>query len=324
MEIGSFIELQLPKGRELYKGELNIARLNTGRNAIWHAFRITGCRRIWIPVYQCDSLRETLLSKNVDIKYYHQDKDWNPVDLSPQDDDAVLIVNYFGIMSSARMQELVDKYRHVIVDCAQAFFCSPIKNALTVYSCRKFVGCPDGAYVVGAGAERFVDEYPQSYSSDTAAFLFKRIEYGCEGKGYEARTLNESRIDAEDCMKMSPLTRAIVDAEDYARNAQKRKENFSYLHNLLGNINLINPTKYMDDATVPMVYPFVIEDDEVIKRLFDAKHFQGHWWGYICKEQPENSFEYWISKNVIPLTIDQRYGQKEMEFLVKIVRGTQD
>ena len=52
MEIGSFLELQLPKGRELYHQEKDVARLNTGRMAIWHAFRITGCKRIWIPIYQ--------------------------------------------------------------------------------------------------------------------------------------------------------------------------------------------------------------------------------------------------------------------------------
>ena len=63
MEIGSFLELQLPKGRELYNQKTDIARLNTGRMGIWHAFRVTGCKRIWIPVYQCDSIRETLEMK---------------------------------------------------------------------------------------------------------------------------------------------------------------------------------------------------------------------------------------------------------------------
>ena len=100
MEIGSFLELQLPKGRELYNQDENIARLNTGRMGIWHAFRITGCQRIWIPVYQCDSIHETLKKKGVDICYYHQDRNFNPTDIEAKDDDAVLIANYYGIMSS--------------------------------------------------------------------------------------------------------------------------------------------------------------------------------------------------------------------------------
>jgi len=321
VEIGSFLELQLPKGREHYHQETNIARLNTGRMAIWHAFRLTGCRRIWIPIYQCDSIRDTFKKKGVDMCFYHQDKFFNPLDIDAKDDDAVLIANYYGIMSSERMADLAKPYEHAIVDCAQAFFCKPVEDALTVYSCRKFVGTPDGSYVVGKDAHKFVDEYPQCYSSDTASFLLKRIEYGCEGKGYEARSLNEHRIDSEDCMKMSILTRALMDAEDYAFNSLKRKENFAYVHQLLGGINKIDPTLYMDEDTIPMIYPLVVEDDELIQKLFAAKHFQGHWWSYICEEQPEDSFEYWISRYVIPITIDQRYGKEEMDYLVNVIKN---
>lgn len=320
MEIGSFLELQLPKGRELYSGEKNIARLNTGRMAIWHAFRITGCQRIWIPIYQCDSIRETFERKGVEICFYYQDSHFNPINIEAAENDAVLLVNYYGVMSNSRMAELSGKYAHLIIDCAQAFFCKPIENALMVYSCRKFVGVPDGAYVVGKNAHLYVDEYPQCYSSDTAGFLFKRIEYGCEGKGYEARGINESRIDSEDCMKMSKLTQVLLDAEDYEYNKRKRKENFAIAHTLFGSINKIDPTNYYDDETIPMVYPLVIEDDSLIQRLFAAKHFQGHWWSYICEEQPEDTFEYWLSRYVIPITIDQRYGVEELNYLAKIIR----
>lgn len=319
MEIGSFLELQLPKGRELYKGERDIARLNTGRMGILHAFRVTGCKRIWIPIYQCDSIRDTLRAKGVKMCFYHQDNSFNPIDIEALADDAVLLVNYYGIMSSSRMAELAKPYKNAIVDCAQAFFCKPIDGALTVYSCRKFVGTPDGSYVIGKNAHLYIEEYPQCYSSDTAAFLLKRIEYGCEGKGYEARSLNEHRIDSEDCMRMSKLTRALMDAENYDFNRSKRQENFEYAHNLFGVMNRINPTRYTDKDTVPMVYPLVIEDDSLLSKLIAAKHFQGHWWSYICDEQPADSFEYWLSRYVIPITIDQRYGKEELDYLANVV-----
>ena len=134
MEIGSFLELQLPKGREWYKGDKDIARLNTGRMGIWHAFRVTGCKRIWIPIYQCDSIRETFEKKGVEICFYHQDKNFNPIDIEARDTDAVLVVNYYGIMSSERMSELAKPYKHAIVDCAQAFFCEPVESAINTPS----------------------------------------------------------------------------------------------------------------------------------------------------------------------------------------------
>lgn len=321
MEIGSFMELQLPKGKEWYNQEQNIARLNTARQGIWHAFRVTGCKRIWIPIYQCDSIRETFAEHGVEVKYYHQDRNFNPTDLTAGDDDAVLLCNYYGIMSSERMRILAQTFKHPIIDCAQAFFCKPVEGALNVYSCRKFVGVPDGCYVIGKNAHKYVDEYPQCYSSDTAAFLLMRIEYGCEGKGYEARSINENRIDHEGCMKMSKLTRTILDGTDYEHIINKRNENFAYIHKQLCNLNQIEPTFFMDNDTVPMVYPLVVEDDELIQRLFKAKHFQGHWWSYICDEQPENSFEHWISRYVIPITIDQRYGKEEIDYLVGVINN---
>ncbi len=320
-EIGSFIELELPKGKELFKGDTDIARLNTGRAAIWHAFRVTGAKAIWIPYYQCETVREFLGRKGVAVRYYYQDKNFKPTDLFPEQDEAVLLVNYFGIMSHERMSILSKGCPNVIIDNCQAFFCEPIEGALNVYSARKFNGVADGAYVIGRDAHKYVEEYPQCYSSDTAAFLLKRIEYGCEGEGYKSRTINEERVDTEDIMKMSRLTRAMLDGADYEHTRKKRRANFNYACGLFSDINMIDLTRFYDGKIVPMVYPLVVEDDSLLGKLIAAKHFQGHWWKYITEELPENTFEHWLSRYVIPVTIDQRYGAEELDYINKIIRG---
>ncbi len=321
MEIGSFLELQFKKGLEYYKGEKGIARLNTGRAAIWHAFRLTGCKAIWLPYYQCDSVKNFLIGKGVVIKYYHIDREFNPIDGNPAENEAILLVNYYGVMSHQRMADLVKDYSHPIIDNCQAFFCAPIEGAVNVYSCRKFVGVPDGAYVICDQAERYVNEYPQCYSSDTAAFLLQRIEYGCEGKAYASRQINEHRIDAEDCMKMSRLTRTILDGTDYLEIMKKRRENFSIAQELFDSINQLHPSQYYDEKTIPMVYPLLVEDDDLLPCLQRAKHFQGHWWSYICEELPSDTVEYWLSRYIIPITIDQRYGRQELEYLRNAVNA---
>lgn len=244
MEIGSFIELQFSHGKELYR-QKDLIRLNTGRAAIWHAFRLTGAKTIWLPYYQCDTVSTFLRRKGERIRYYHIDKDFNPIDLYAEKEDAVLFVNYYGIMSRERMRILSISYPRAIIDNCQAFYCEPLPNVMNVYSCRKFIGVPDGAYVIGKNADKYIEEYSQGFSSDTAAFLFKRIEYGCEGKGYEARSINEQRIDAEDIMKMSRLTHTILDGADYDFIKHKRRENFQIANELLGDINLIDVTRFM-------------------------------------------------------------------------------
>lgn len=321
MEIGSFIELQFPKGLEHYPQTEGVARLNTGRAAIWHANRVLGGNALWLPYYQCDTVRDFLRRKGVPLKFYHIDAEFNPTDLAPADGEAVLLVNYYGIMSSARMAALASRYGKVIIDNSQAFFSPPIPECMNVYSCRKFVGCPDGAYVIGTDAERFTGEYQECRSSDTALFLLQRIEYGCEGKAYQSRSKNEHRIDAEECMRMSKLTRTILDGTDYEHIIAKHRGNFATACRLWNSINRIDPMHYYDDATVPMVYPLVVEDDGLLGRLQAAKHFQGHWWSYLCDEMPESSFEHWLSRYVIPMTIDQRYGEADLKELDTIIRN---
>ena len=321
MEIGSFIELQLPKGLEYYKGTENIARLNSGRAAIYHAVRVLGCDTVWLPYYQCDTVRVFLKRKGVTVNYYHLDSNFDPIDIEQKADEAVVFVNYFGIMSSDRMQTLAADYHHVIIDNSQAFFCKPIDGCINVYSARKFVGVPDGAYVIGNNAKQFTEEYEKCYSSDTALFLLQRIEYGCEGKTYESRMVNEHRIDSEDIMRMSDLTQAILDGTDYDLIINKRQENFQSACSLFDKENRLNPRLYSAPSVIPMVYPLLIEDDNLLQKLLNHKHFQGHWWSYLLDEVEKDSFEYWISRYVIPITIDQRYGEKELDYIYSVIHS---
>ena len=320
MEIGSFIELQFEKGKEYYRGERDVARLNSGRAAIRHAARLLGCGTVHLPYYQCDTVRDFLIRSGVTVKYYRIDEAFDPVGLEPADGEAVLLVNYYGVMSGERMQDLASRFLRVIIDNSQAFFAAPVDGCMNVYSARKFVGVPDGAYVVGPGAERFTDGYPQGYSSDTSLFLLQRIEHGCEGAAYESRTANERRIDAEDVMRMSPLTRAILDGTDYGFIRRKRRENFEIACRLFSDINRIDPTRYYGADCVPMVYPLVVEDDGLLDRLLAAKHFQGHWWSYILGEPGAGDFERLLSRYVIPVTIDQRYGEEELRFVRGLIQ----
>ena len=197
-EIGSFIDLELPLTDEWYSEKRygkDIARLNSGRAAIYYACRCLNISTVYLPRYQCDTVRDFLLKKNIEVRYYNINSDYEPIHPKNEDDTAFLIVNYYGVMNSSRMQMLASKYKNVIIDNSQAFFAKPIEGCMNVYSARKFVGVPDGAYVIGKNASAYIDEYPESYSSDTALFLLQRIEYGCEGKTYQNRTENEKRID---------------------------------------------------------------------------------------------------------------------------------
>ena len=133
------------------------------------------------------------------------------------------------------------------------------------------------------------------------------------------RMSNEMRLEKAGLMLMSKLTTAILDSIDYESVKDKRIENFKIASNLFSSINLINPLKHFDQTCTPMVYPLVLEDDKLLPKLLENKVFQGHWWSYILNEMDSKSFEYWLSENIIPITIDQRYGVTELKYMKKLI-----
>jgi len=316
-EIGSFIELAYPSGKEYYKGD-NSVRLNTGRAAIFHAVKAYGVDTVFLPYYQCETVKDFLNKKNIKIKYYSIDENFEPIIDTNEKNTAIVFVNYYGIFGKKHFERFIKRFNNVIIDNSQGFFNEPIKDCLNVYSARKFVGVPDGAYVIGT-PYLSNEEYDLDFSSDTALFMLQRVEYGCSGKAYESREKNEKRIDTSDILKMSQLTYKLLDGADYEKNKQIRKQNFAVLQSVLGKYNLLNIENLLDKEAIPMIYPFMIEREDLLSYMLENKHFQGRWWRYILDICSESSMEYQLSKYMLPITIDQRYDEADMKELAKFI-----
>lgn len=312
MEIGSFLELDLRNTGELYTGN-NVVRLNSARAGIVHACMHYNVKRIYIPYYQCPTVSSFLTKNGIQVIRYSLSENFHPEIETNDSTSAFLLVNYFGIFSGEHLQLISKKFNNVIIDNSQAFYNPPISNCLNIYSPRKFFGVPDGCYVIG---ENILNNsnYQQDESSDTAAFLLKRIEKGCS-QVYSERMLNEERIDKSGVLQMSKLTHSLLSAIDYESIAQKRKNNFLFAHELYKSINLINPLLFFDDYCVPMVYPLVLKNENIVKQLSEIQIYTGRWWNYVLNETEINSFESFLSQYMIPLPIDQRYSQNELQFV---------
>lgn len=324
-DIGSFIDLELCSGKEYYSeekcGEHNILRLNNCRNAIYHAVRCYEVKKVWLPIYECDTVRDTLINHGVEVAYYRIDNHFIPQIRENEKQSAIVFPNYYGVFPASHFENIIlsGNYNNVIIDNAQAFFARPISGCINVYSPRKFNGVADGAYVIGENVKRLDVEYPHDYSSDTSLFLLMRTEYGCAGKAYEQRKTNEDRINNAEIRRMSLLTQKLLDSYDYPTNIQRRKENFEYARELFDEINHLNIDNIVDETCVPMVYPLIVEKEEVIDYFHNNHVFQGHWWEYIVDETTTEMFENYLSRYIVPITIDQRYGKEEILFQYQLV-----
>ena len=317
MEIGSFIELDLRKTGEHYDGN-NVVRLNSGRAGILHALRVLEVNAVYIPYYQCPSVAAFLIAHNIEVRKYFLTDKFEPVLFNVDEDAAVLIVNYFGVISSQKIELWANQFKNVIIDNSQAFFSKPLKNHLNIYSPRKFFGVPDGSYVIGDKVENSEVNYPADMSSDTAGFLFKRIEKGCNA-AYAERMMNEERINNSDVLQMSKLTTELLKNVDYDCVAERRLANFKTAHALWGKINKLNPAEFINDDCVPMVYPLVLENDDMVKILTENQIYTGRWWNHVLTEVPSGSFESYLSRYMIPVPIDQRYDDSTLSEISRVI-----
>lgn len=318
MEIGSYIGLDLKDTGEYYGGLANIARLNSARAGICHCCRLYNCNTIYIPYYLCPTVKRFLLEHSVEVRSYFINEDFEPLNIRQEKGEAILLVNYFGIFASNKIKKLANKFHNVIIDNSAAFYSGPLEDCYNVYSPRKFFGVPDGCYVIGDYAEKYVCEYDQDFSSPTASFLFKRIEFSTS-ETYDERMKNEERIDNSGILKMSLLTKSLLSNVDYLAIKRKRLYNFQYAHELFSGINKLDPTIFVDNECVPMVYPLLIEQVGLDDKLKVNKIYTGRWWKSVLSEVDDSDFEAWLSKYMVPVPIDQRYDQNVIKHIYDVI-----
>ena len=316
-EFGGYFSLELPYGGEYFSGRYEVRRLNSGRSAIYQAYQDSGAERVWLPVYLCPSVCEFLKRKNVHMDFYNIGLDFLPEKASIGKSDILLWVNYFGIQGLSQIQEINRRYENVIFDNTQAFFSPVQENSYNVFSCRKFFGVSDGAYLIKRKFQKCEERIEPSQTLETAGYLWESIDKStndCYIKSLE----NEHRLEREDVMGMSRITRKILGGIDYKEDAQRRIINFKSLCEYLGKYNQLN-INMTDHA--PMVYPFLVENKELRSYLVQNKIYVPQWWKVVVQNKKANGWERYLAEYLIPLPIDQRYTKEDMMLMKDIVIG---
>jgi hypothetical protein len=306
--IGGYFELELSNRGEYYPDAID---LNSARNALEYIIRAKKIQRLFIPYYICNTVLELLDKLGATYIFYNIDKYLDPLfDLKLKSRDAFLYVNYFGVKQKT-VKLLTGKYKNLIIDNAQAFYCRPLPGVDTFYSTRKFFGVPDGAYLY---TDKFLEiKLDRDISMDRIGHLLKRIEYGPE-YGYKDFLQNENFLSGQPIKRMSYLTRAILRNINYSNVKRRREKNFLFLHKHIGNINELKID--IDNIVGPMVYPLLIEKKGLKESLIKDKIFLATYWKNVFDLVSEKDFEFNLVKYLIPLPVDQRYEKRD---LIKIV-----
>jgi hypothetical protein len=309
--IGGFFELELNKGQEYH---MNALRLNTGRNAFAYVLKAKGYSKVFLPYYTCEVMLEALKKTGIQYELYKLDKKLYPAlkFSGLTDRDVVVYTNYFGICDE-NVNKIAKENSNLIIDNSQAFFSQPIKHIDTFYSARKFFGVPDGAYLyTGKLCE---GDFGQDISYARFEHLLGRIDTGAE-QFYRSFKSNDLLLSGQDIKWMSNLTNRLLQSINYKEVAAVRQDNFRFLHSKLHNTNLLKFEFGKDN--VPLVYPYLVQNGNEIKRkLNERKIFIPTYWPDVLVTTKKDSWEYFLTDNLISLPIDQRYGESDMLLIIK-------
>ena len=143
-EIGGYIELDNYRGTLLHQ---NALALNLARNCLAYLIRCKKIKTLYIPFFLCSSAEQACKKEGAEIKYYSIGIDFLPLDFNIKENEWVYVVNYYGQISNNNILELKHKYNNIIVDNVQAYYQMHIDGIDTIYTCRKFFGVPDGAFL---------------------------------------------------------------------------------------------------------------------------------------------------------------------------------
>lgn len=310
--IGGYFSLELPLREEYHK---NAIRLNTGRNCLEYILRARGYKKVYIPYYTCEALMEPINKLGIPYEFYHIDIHLEIRDrFAVKADEALLYTNYFGL-KQRYVEQLAEKTgTRLIVDNTQAFYAKPIQGIDTFYTCRKYFGVADGAYLY---TDKLLDEeFEQDESYDRMAHLLKRIDLSAE-QGFVDFHRVDDGLDNQPIRRMSKLTQRIMQSIDYEAAAQKRRESFQMLHEVSENEN--NLQLSLDNDAVPMVYPYLVPINGLREKLIENKVFVARYWPNVLDWTMKDDVEYLLASQMLPLPIDQRYGKVDMKKITEIL-----
>jgi hypothetical protein len=314
--IGGYFELELNDFGSIFHDDA--VALNTGRNALEYILIQRKYKRLYIPYYTCDVILQPLIRQGVEYVFYHIDDSFIPIDIAPKNDEAILFVNYFGIMSR-QVKHLSEIYTNLIIDNSQAFYEKPIQDIDTFYSPRKFFGLPDGGFAYcNSNTPLNLD---RDSSSCSMSHLLTRIESGAEA-GYIQFKANDKNLDDRPLMCMSQVTEKLMRNISFESIKSKRRANFKKVHSLLYIENELTPLIDRSIYEAPMIYPFLKKNNlKKRKNLIDNKIYTASYWPNVKTWLKTSIYlETYLVDNLIALPIDQRYDRTEIQFILKSIR----
>ena len=311
-EIGGYLEFEQLVSNEYYS---NLIRLNSARNALYYVILAKKIKKLYIPSFLGDSISNFLEKREIEFSFYSVNEQLHPpLTLKLKEDEYLYVVNFYGQLTNARIHQLKVHYERIIVDNTQSFFQRPVQQVDTIYSCRKYFGVPDGAYL--STNSTLAIELKFNEVSNRMGHLLGRVEHGAN-EHYNDYKEAEKEIDEQQLMQMSPITANLLGALPYDSIVEKRNENYQFLHANLKEFNLLQ----FLIPYAPFCYPLFVKNAQKLReRLLEKKIYVPLYWQQVIDHQEAGEMEKLYALEILPLPCDQRYSPEQLTIIIDEIK----
>jgi hypothetical protein len=310
--IGGYYESLIPMKSFDYHKEANY--LTNGRACIRTIILNENITKCYIPNYTCDAVFHPFLLEEIDIEFYNINSYLKPAKLPElKKGEYFFYINYYGVKNDV-VAELIKKYgKKLIIDNTHAFFQKKIEGNWSFTSSRKYFGVPDGAFLYSP------KKVKNNYERFTNYNVFHNIERlkGRQSEGFKLYQDYEKSLNSE-IKLISIYSEKMLSLVDIDYVIKKRKENFSILHEHLKSSNKFEFSQ--DENFVPFCYPYLPES-EINKKVFYEENIfiPLLWQDPQNRLEISNQFELKLSKCLLPIPIDERYGKEDLERILDVI-----
>ncbi len=341
MELGSDFELSLSELERQedsvfqYLQEYNTIYMDSGRSAAAVLNSVIPAGTVLLPDYICESVIQAYETK-FRIRYYHICKDFSvdTEDLMKKLDDtvtAVYLMHYFGMLQDDKTLEIIcackKKFGFTIIEDTTHSIFTRIKTAgdYCICSLRKWFPVPDGGVLYSDTEPVKTGGYlpVKNPSEKLTAMLLKKLyidgKLECNELYREIFVREEHKLDDQNQVyQISDIAGCLLKYFSVTELKKKRIENYQKLLTIVQDKKMQIPLTGKD--FVPLSFPVYAEDRDEFRRYLAEHHvYCAVHWPLERTELFSDEETAYISRHIISLPIDQRYGPGHMQYLWKLI-----
>lgn len=282
-----------------------------------------------LPAYTCPDFIRVFTKHQLSVSFYEVD-----IDLRPKPEtvnaaaDMLVLTNLFGVkrFSESEILSLWPSGKKIMFDNAHDLFAPSYQYGPTIYSARKFICVPDGAWIIVDGLELCLQTFSDAdqvkanlESLARSSFLLEREALGPDG-GYEGFRRNEEILSELRIQPMSQLSREILARIDINAERTVRQTNYNFIAANLGNLNQLSIPKAVDGTLAPLYYPLMVNEGcRIRQRLIDRHFYVPTLWDGLDEFHSIKTALY-LASNLVPIPIHQGMSTSNLDSMCSTIR----